>query len=185
MPRTIHGMHKSPAYKRWIYMRRRCKKDPKYIRNGVTVCERWANSFVNFYADMGDPPPGMTLDRIDGTKGYSQANCRWATYKEQARNMKTNVRAGGELLVDIAERANVSRSTVVYRKKKGLTLDAPSIRKECKKGHAWTDKNTYVTTVKRKQGGTRLQRYCRMCRAAAQQNLRDRALLSQLNPKRT
>jgi hypothetical protein len=43
-----------------------------------------------------------------------------------------------------------------------------SRRTECRNGHAWSDKNTYITQVKRKQGGYRMQRYCRKCRAEAQ-----------------
>ena len=46
-------------------------------------------------------------------------------------------------------------------------------RKQCKAGHEWNDKNTYITQVKRKQGGYRTQRYCRVCRANNQQNIRD------------
>lgn len=46
-------------------------------------------------------------------------------------------------------------------------------RTHCRAGHEWNDDNTYIATVKRKQGGTREQRYCRMCRAIMQQNLRD------------
>lgn len=46
-------------------------------------------------------------------------------------------------------------------------------RTHCRAGHEWNDDNTYIATVKRKQGGTREQRYCRMCRAIVQQNLRD------------
>ena len=47
-------------------------------------------------------------------------------------------------------------------------------RTHCKAGHEWNDDNTYLATVRRKQGGTREQRYCRVCRAIAQQNFRDR-----------
>jgi hypothetical protein len=49
------------------------------------VCERW-QFFENFYADMGDRPAGLTLDRIDNHKGYFPGNCRWATYFEQRHN---------------------------------------------------------------------------------------------------
>lgn len=175
MPKTKHGMYKTPAYKRWIGMKSRCANDPKYTSKGITVCERWLHSFENFYADMGDPPPGLTLDRIDGTKGYSPDNCRWATYAEQSRNLSNNDWVGGELLGDIAARAGVTRNTVDYRKRKGLPLDVPPIdkRETCKKGHPWTDDNTYITQVKYK-GGLRLQKYCRACRAQHQADLRER-----------
>lgn len=176
MKREKHGMYTSSAYRRWIYMKSRCTRDPKYISKGITVCERWARSFTAFYADMGDPPPGMTLDRLDGTKGYSPDNCRWATYKQQNRNLCSNVTINGEFLSDIAERAGVTRQTVAYRRRKGIDLGLPPIaaRQTCKAGHPWTEDNTYITTVKRKQGGTRMQRYCRICRAKHQADLRNR-----------
>lgn len=47
-------------------------------------------------------------------------------------------------------------------------------RTQCKAGHEWNDDNTYLATVKRKQGGTRTQRYCRQCRAQHQADLRNR-----------
>lgn len=47
-------------------------------------------------------------------------------------------------------------------------------RTHCKAGHEWNEENTYLATVRRKQGGTREQRYCRVCRAIAQQNFRDK-----------
>ena len=52
------------------------------------MCERWANNFEDFYADVGDRPTGMTLDRVDNNKGYELTNVRWATKQEQARNRR-------------------------------------------------------------------------------------------------
>jgi len=183
-------MHNTPTYRRWGYMKRRCKSDPNYTRNGTTVCEEWANDFAAFLRDMGEVPEGMTLDRIDGTKGYEPGNCRWATYAEQNRNRSTNVWVGDKTAADVAKENGLFHSTVTYRLKHGLPVDAPKIkdRGHCKKGHPWIEENTYYATTKRKQGGTRTQRYCRKCRAEHQRERRtsitSREQLRQLNPKR-
>lgn len=55
---------------------------------GVSVCERWLK-FDGFYADMGERPPGKTLDRYPNNCGnYEPGNCRWATAIEQRRNQR-------------------------------------------------------------------------------------------------
>jgi hypothetical protein len=90
----VHGMSNTKIYRLWRSMHERCY-DPKnnsyryYGAKGITVCERW-HQFENFYADMGERPADMSLDRIKSTKEYSKENCRWATLKDQARNRRSS-----------------------------------------------------------------------------------------------
>lgn len=96
---TRHGAAKngtiSKEYRNWSWMKDRCLNKnntsyKKYGGRGISVCKRWLK-FENFLEDMGRRPAGKTLDRIDGRKGYCKDNCRWATPKEQANNMKSNL----------------------------------------------------------------------------------------------
>lgn len=91
---VIRPLHKMSERKSWETMKRRCF-NPNYQNykyyggRGITVCEKWRNSFLAFYQDMGPKPtPKHTLDRIDVNKGYEPSNCRWATQLDQARNKR-------------------------------------------------------------------------------------------------
>ena len=87
-----HGMYGTPTYKSWSEMKLRCD-NPKHSKGnywGVSYCERW-KEFINFFEDMGERPPGTTLDRINPYGNYEPGNCRWADNHTQAIN-KTNSR---------------------------------------------------------------------------------------------
>lgn len=90
---TTHGQYKTGTYHSWQAMKRRCtvEKDAKYHLyggRGITVCERWLNSFENFWEDMGNRPVGTTIDRIDNDGNYEPSNCKWATPKEQNSHLR-------------------------------------------------------------------------------------------------
>ena len=88
-----HGMEGTPIYCCWFRMLARCEnpKDPGYKwygGRGIKVCERW-HDFRNFYADVGDRPDGLTLDRWpDNDGGYGPGNWRWASWQEQQNNRR-------------------------------------------------------------------------------------------------
>lgn len=90
--RSEHYVKAKPLYTTWEGMRARCnnrnhKAYADYGGRGITVCKRW-ESYDKFAADMGERPAGASLDRIDNDKGYSPANCRWATTVEQRHNQR-------------------------------------------------------------------------------------------------
>jgi len=86
-----HGLSKHPLYHTYHTMIARCY-NPKisayryYGAKGVTVCQRWLESFSNFLEDMGERPVGLTLDRIDTNGNYEPGNVRWANLKTQQYN---------------------------------------------------------------------------------------------------
>lgn len=90
-----HGLRKSKQYRAWRNMKNRC--DLSYARGykwyggkGISYDPKWSK-FINFWEDMKDSyKDGLTLDRINGNKGYSKKNCRWIPFKEQSLNRRSN-----------------------------------------------------------------------------------------------
>lgn len=81
---------RAPIYGIWRNMISRCTNPnvadyARYGARGIGVCERWM-IFENFLEDMGEPPEGLTLDRVNNNLGYAKENCAWHTPVEQARN---------------------------------------------------------------------------------------------------
>lgn len=97
---TKHGMgshgKRPPEYSVWIGMKDRCRNKnstnyKNYGGRGITVCDRWMNSFVNFLSDMGHRPSSKhEIDRINTNGNYEPCNCRWASRSQNQRNKRNN-----------------------------------------------------------------------------------------------
>lgn len=109
-------------------MLRRCRNPdhPRYKDwggRGITVCDRWLD-FRNFLTDMGEKPPGLTLDRMDNDGNYEPGNCRWTTAAEQATRKRDakltpaniakirTLSASGLTMTAIGRQLNMNRHTV-------------------------------------------------------------------------
>ena len=112
----------SPTYNSWFSMKSRCrtKTDSMYYMYGavgIAYDPKW-ESFESFLVDMGERPKGTSLDRLEGIKGYSKDNCRWATPKEQVDNRVCTHKFTFEgkicTITDIANHLNIPRGRVKY-----------------------------------------------------------------------
>ena len=110
----------------------RAKKYKNHGGRGISVCESW-HVFENFLADMGERPPGATLDRKDNDGNYESSNCRWATYEQQNQNSRHCVLTAdrvreilgrfehGESQASIWRRMGIGRRSTVSMICRGLT----------------------------------------------------------------
>lgn len=129
---TSHGRTKTTEYRIWQNMLRRCGKKgfhayDRYGGRGITVCQRWMDSFEAFFEDMGERPKGLSLERKNNNGNYEPNNCCWATPTEQARNRRSSrfltLNGVTKLLVEWAEERGMARGTLKERIRKGWSIE--------------------------------------------------------------
>lgn len=130
--RRTHGKRNTSAYRSWSHMKDRClnPSNPKFHLwggRGITVCDEWRESFEAFHGHIGDCPPGMTIDRIDNTRGYEPGNVRWATPSQQANNTRLTKRIAfrGEdkTMTELARVFGCSRDAIKLRLRRGQSIE--------------------------------------------------------------
>lgn len=129
---VTHGLSRSRVYSIYGSMLKRCTNPDAgnyadYGGRGITVCNRWFDSFEKFFEDMGNPPSAEhSLDRINGSRGYEPKNCRWATKTEQVNNRSNSIRLthSGQTLsvMEWAQRLGLPYTTIYYRIKRGWSV---------------------------------------------------------------
>lgn len=133
------GRRPTREYRTWTQMINRCENErnnaySRYGARGITVCDRWRHSFENFLADMGERPPGTSIDRYPDRGGnYEPGNCRWATPQEQNRNTSTNKLTNADV-VAIRVRLSAGDTASAIARDFGVTRSHVS---GIKSGRAW------------------------------------------------
>lgn len=142
-----HGEARTPTYKTWIAMKARCFNPSdhaygQYGGRGITVCERWTNSYELFLEDMGRRPRGTSIERIDVNGNYEPQNCVWATPKQQTRNRRCTIKVvyqGEEMpLIQAAEQSGIPYQVLRERKQR----------------LKWPDDRLFASYTKRKRSTT-------------------------------
>lgn len=122
----LHGKSHEKIYKTWKSMKERCenpntKSYKIYGAEGKKVCDEWLHDFQAFYdwAMANGYREDLTIERIDGTKGYSPDNCRWATRTEQMNNIRNNkyltYNGKTQTRAQWAREMNINYHTLIYR----------------------------------------------------------------------
>lgn len=126
---STHGKSTTPEYYVYQTMIQRCTNPNNdqykdYGGRGIKICDRWLESFENYYEDMGDrPSPELTVDREDNDLDYCKENCVWATQQEQASHKRNSsyIEYNGVIrtISEWARVTGIKRKTIEQRWKKG------------------------------------------------------------------
>ena len=128
-----HNMSHTSEYIAWQQLKKRCcvKTDIQYKNygnRGIRVCDRWLESFENFYEDMGPKPsPELSIERINNDGNYCKENCKWGTEEEQNSNRRTSryLELDGEkrTVTSWCKKLNIAKTTLFNRLNRGWSVE--------------------------------------------------------------
>ncbi len=162
-PSLTHGRSEDPVYWVWKLMKHRCfnkrsKAYKDYGGRGVTMCRRWAESFEHFIADMGERPPGMTIERKDNDGPYAPGNCKWIPKAEQRSNTRHTHRITykgvTKPLLHWARDLGITNNALMYRLRKwgiARAVTTPASENGKKAGRASVAKRGRFAMIKAAQ----------------------------------
>lgn len=139
---TKHNLSHTRLYKIYDHIKRRCYSDTdhsKYYKDkGITVCQKWLESFEDFYnwSIQNGYKDNLTIDRINVNGNYCPENCRWVSRKEQSRNTTRNIKLQGICQSEWCELLAIDETKVSY-----LTLHKGLSLKEALKKEYFLEKN--------------------------------------------
>lgn len=120
-----HGKSYTPEYGAWRDMLQRCNNpsNASYFRyggRGISVCNRWQDSFMNFWNDMGPRPEGkFSIERKNNNGNYTPKNCHWVPMFQQAANTRKNRRIDGVIQSHVARNLGVTLTCIRRRLRYG------------------------------------------------------------------
>lgn len=138
--KRTHGMTNTRLHNIWKNMKSRCtyerhKDFDLYGGRGITVCDKWLNSFDEFeiWAKNNGYSDSLSLDRCDVNGNYEPSNCRWITQKAQCNNTRRNVNiefgGGTHTMKEWAEILGVKYGTLQSRIARGWTYEKALTKK--------------------------------------------------------
>jgi hypothetical protein len=143
-PKKNHGLSHTPQHIAWQGMVARCTNPnhigyDRYGGKGIFICTRWL-TYLNYLKDMGERPEGMSIERIDNSKGYNPENCIWATSHTQARNRSQNINLTYNGITmcmrDWSNHLNIPYPTVYDRYRRGKNTEQMLHTKYTRKPHS-------------------------------------------------
>lgn len=130
---TTHGKSHTKEWQILHQIKARCTNPnnvswDRYGGRGIKVCQRWLDSYDDFFADVGHRPSNRhSLDRINNDGNYEPGNVRWATMVEQSRNTRRNKmyewKGNSYCVTDLADAVGMPRMRLASRLRAGWALE--------------------------------------------------------------